>query len=693
MARGSATVTVKVTGDVSRFQKAMDSGASTAKKFGKAAAVALKAAAAAAAVAGAALLKLGTDFDDAFDTIRVGTGATGAQLEGLQDDFRSLANSVPLESMKDGATAIADLNTRLGLTGRPLTRMAAQMTELARITGSEVAPLIRTTTRVFGDWAIATEDQEDALDALFRASQATGATVEELAAQAVTVGAPMRQLGFTFEQTVGIIGKFEKEGVNSQAVLQGMRQALGRMAKAGEEPIETFARLSEEIAEAGSVGESNAIAVEAFGTRAGPDLAAAVREGRFELGELLATVEGGSETIFKAAEDTRDWRQSLQLLRQKAFLALEPVATRVFDRVGEAAEGAIAVFEHVREAVEAGTDPWIALGEAIDAQFGTGGRASQAIETIREVVETTFSVVRTTFETIQSVVRTTTKIWEDHSGPIKAVAAVLAASYVPAAINATAAAVSYGVGTATAWASAQAAAIASAGKQVAAWAATRAANLKSLALMAATAVKVVAHWALMGAKSLLHAGRVAAAWLVALGPIGLVIAGVAGVAAAVVANWETIKRWVGKLVGWFQGLPDKISSAVSGLWDGLKESFRNAVNWIIRKWNDFELKIGGKTIDPPGPGPKIRIPSVTLATPDIPMLARGGFESGLALLGERGPELVDLGRGARVHSTEDTRRILSSGDTNVTIYTRSEASARDIADEITWSLRTGGAVA
>lgn len=41
------------------------------------------------AVATGGILKLGTDFNNSFDKIRVGTGATGDELKGLQSDFKT----------------------------------------------------------------------------------------------------------------------------------------------------------------------------------------------------------------------------------------------------------------------------------------------------------------------------------------------------------------------------------------------------------------------------------------------------------------------------------------------------------------------------------------------------------------------------------------------------------------------------
>lgn len=304
------------------------------KKVGPMAAAGAAAVVAGGVLAGKALYDIGSQFDSMSDTIRVGTGATGDALDDLNESAKTVGKTTPA-SFDDIGVAIADLNTRLGLTGAPLEDMSKQFLNLSRITGTDLSSNIEGITRVFGDWGIATEDQADSLDKIFRASQATGAGVDSLSNNVVKFGAPMRQLGFSFEETLGLLGKFEKEGVNTELVMGSMRIALGKMARAGEEPVETLARMTEQIKNAGSEGEANALALELFGARAGPDMAAAIREGRFELGDLLGLIEDGSETINQASQDTMDWSEQWQMFKNNALIAIEPIASGVFDLMGK----------------------------------------------------------------------------------------------------------------------------------------------------------------------------------------------------------------------------------------------------------------------------------------------------------------------------------------------------------------------
>jgi TP901 family phage tail tape measure protein len=268
---------------------------------------------------------IGTTFEDSMRTIRVGTGATGPLLEGLAENFRNVAGNAD-DSLADVATAIADLNTRMGITGPELESLSAQFLDLADITGTDLQQAIASGTRVFGDWGIATEDASGKLDYLFKVSQSTGISFGSLSAQLVQFGAPLRQLGFDFDEAAALLGKFEKEGVNSELVMGSLRIALGKFAREGIEDVRGGLELvTQKIKEAGTAGEANAIALEVFGARAGADMAAAIREGRFEIDELVAALRKSKEGVSEAANQTKTFNERLDELKNKAFLAAEPL--------------------------------------------------------------------------------------------------------------------------------------------------------------------------------------------------------------------------------------------------------------------------------------------------------------------------------------------------------------------------------
>ena len=106
-----------------------------------------------------------------------------------------------------------------------------------------------------------------------------------------------------------------------------------------------------------------------------------------------------------------------------------------------------------------------------------------------------------------------------------------------------------------------------------------------------------------------------------------------------------VTRGLGGLVSTVRAMPGRIASAATGMWDGIKNAFRSAINWLIGKWNSLEFKVPSVDLGPLG-----SFGGTTIGVPDIPMLAQGGVirSSGTVLVGERGPEMLSLPRAARV---------------------------------------------
>jgi len=332
---------IVITGDTKKLQGALTSAEGSVSGFGSkfaslgpVVAAAGVAAVAAVGAVGVAAYKLGADFDDAYDTIRVGTGATGKALDALKDSFREVVQDVPTD-FGSASTAIADVNTRLGLTGKPLTDFTKRILELSRITKTDLAGNIELTTRLMGDWSVKTKDQSTTLDKLYRASQATGVGVDTLASQVTSFGAPLRGLGFGLDESIALLGKWGKEGVNVENVLGAMKKGYGSFSKEfGEKAPQEFRAFIDEISKAPSAAAAASIAIEQLGVRNGPDFAAAVSEGRFALGDLLTTVTGGKDTILGAAKDTEDFSEKWIKFKNQILVAIEPALTKVFNAAG-----------------------------------------------------------------------------------------------------------------------------------------------------------------------------------------------------------------------------------------------------------------------------------------------------------------------------------------------------------------------
>jgi hypothetical protein len=279
------------------------------------------AAGAAFGMMGVAALKASTSVDAAYDSIRVGTGATGDALDALKDDFSAVAGRVP-DDLGVVGQVLADLNTRTGQTGEGLQQLTEQILDMSRITGTDATNNVALATRAFGDWSVAVEDQADTLDMFFRASQQTGIGVDALMQSVVQFGAPLRNIGFTLVESAAMLGKWEKEGVNTTLALGGLKIALGEFAKEGVDAKEGLADLIDQIQNATTDAEAMALGVQKFGSRAGPDMVAAIREGRFAFDDYTESIANGTETIAAATAETDDLGEALGGFFNSATIAL-----------------------------------------------------------------------------------------------------------------------------------------------------------------------------------------------------------------------------------------------------------------------------------------------------------------------------------------------------------------------------------
>lgn len=304
----------------------------------------------AAAGAAVALYKIGEEFDDAYDKIRTGTGATGKELKRLEQSFRDVVADVPA-SFDDASTAVADLNTRLGLTGKPLEKVAKQVTELSRITGTDVKSNVEGISKAFNDWDVGTKKMGRTLDGFYRLSQNSGVSVSDLTTAVQQFGSPLRQLGYSLGQAAATWATFVRAGVNTQTMVPGLKLAIASLTAPTDDlrakmedlgiavgkPDVALRQILDLLGSQSTLSqiEKTTLAMEVFGKRAGADMAEAIRQGRFEVDDMLATFRNGDGTIRESGRQTMDlaeqWQQFTNLLKLK----VEPIASKVFEGLGD----------------------------------------------------------------------------------------------------------------------------------------------------------------------------------------------------------------------------------------------------------------------------------------------------------------------------------------------------------------------
>ncbi|MGP9720969.1 phage tail tape measure protein [Corynebacterium sp. AOP40-4SA-5] len=328
------------TSAVDESSKSMAAAEEQSKKFSKALDGAALAIGGMALGAAGALVKLGTDFDEAFRTIRTGTGATGEAFEGLKDSALSVMDTVPAMDggMSQISETLADLNTRLGLTDEPLETMTGQMVALSNM---GVDADINAVSQAMNGFGIEAADMPDALDELFQVSQATGLTVTDLANSAAKAGPQLRGFGFTMQDSAALVGQMDKAGLDADGTLQRLSRAMSTFADEGRDAPEALKETITEIdsfIESGDEAAAMNLATDLFGTRGAAQFVDAVKSGTLSVDDFMAATGATTDTILGVSEETRTMGESFQLLKQKGETALQPIATKLVDALIPALE-------------------------------------------------------------------------------------------------------------------------------------------------------------------------------------------------------------------------------------------------------------------------------------------------------------------------------------------------------------------
>lgn len=487
------------------------------------------------------------EFDEGRDAVIKATGATGEAAKELQNSYSEVAKSV-VGDFGDIGSALGEVNTRFGYTGKELEDATTKFMKFADITGTDATKAVQLVSRAMGDAGIDSSEYASVLDDLAIAAQASGISVDKLTELLTSYGAPMRTLGFETRDAIAIFSQWEKAGVNTQTAFSGMKAAIGKWSKEGKDAKAEFGNVLKEIGKAPNIASATTKAIEAFGQKAGPDLADAIQGGRFEYEEFLKIIEGSEGTVENTFNETQDATDKVKLAFQGMKVSLGETVSDIVDKYGPDIEKAIgAIIPVVQKLIS-----WFAeiIPPAIETVKG-------AFSAIAPVVQSVYDTVKPVFDKIAELIKSAFGWIIDNKDVVIA-------------------------------------ALAGIGAAIVAW---------NIATVVTNIVKMVKAIKMMGAASAFAAAK---QWLLntalLANPIGLIVAAIAGLVTAFVVLWKRSENfrnfWIGLwekikkafsefIDAWGVGLDiikealSKVGELFKGIWDSIQESASNLIENVV----------------------------------------------------------------------------------------------------------------
>ena len=258
--------------------------------------------------AGGASVAAWKEVDEAMDTVTTKTGATGKALEDMQGIAKNLATEIPTD-FQTAADAVGEVNTRFESVGKDLEDLSGKFVKFAQLNDQDVSTAVDKTQKVMAAFNIPAKEAGNVLDLLTKVVQDTGLSMDTLEGSLEANAVALQEMGFGLSDAAVFLGGLEESGADTSATLTGLKKALQNATKEGKPMSTALEEIQNSIKGAKTDTEAAQISMELFGSKAGPAVAKAVREGKLsfeDLGTSLSDYSGTVETTFEETLDPLD---------------------------------------------------------------------------------------------------------------------------------------------------------------------------------------------------------------------------------------------------------------------------------------------------------------------------------------------------------------------------------------------------
>ncbi len=335
---------------------------------------------------GAGAVKVFNEVDKGSDAAIVATGATGEAAEKLKKTYKNVAGSVKGEFEVIGS-ALGEVETRFEFTDKKAEDCTIRFMKFAEVNGVDATQSVRLVSRAMGDAGIQADEYETVLDQLTVAAQASGIGVSNLAESLAKYGAPMRNLGFDTKESIALFAQWEKAGVNTSIAFSGMKKAISNWGKDGKDARVEFKKTLEEIQNTPDIASATTKAIEVFGAKAGPDLADAIKGGRFEYTKFLKVLdksEGSLENTYDAIHDGSD---EAEIAMQNLKIAGSEVGEALLKQLNPAIENVVKGAKEFAEYAEKHGDEIVTTMKTIGVVAGTTFAINKTVQFGRSLAD------------------------------------------------------------------------------------------------------------------------------------------------------------------------------------------------------------------------------------------------------------------------------------------------------------------
>lgn len=287
------------------------------------------------------------EVDAGSDAIITATGATGKLAEGMDNVYKSIASSLPIDNLENIGKVIGEMNTQFGFTDEKLQHASEKMLKFSEITGSDVVASTQNAKQAISVFHMSSDDLDSVLDDVAKTAQDTGVSVDDLFQKAIEGAPQLQELGLSFSGSVKLLGAFEQAGVDGSAALSSLSKAAVNYAKDGKSLTDGLAETQDKILNATDQTEALNAAAEVFGTKGAVRMVDAIQRGVLNLNDLGGAASDSQGTVETTFSNTLDPIDEETVALNNVKLAMAEFGSAISEAVAPILEALVPIIQKV----------------------------------------------------------------------------------------------------------------------------------------------------------------------------------------------------------------------------------------------------------------------------------------------------------------------------------------------------------
>lgn len=213
------------------------------------------------------------------------SGATGKSADDLKQSFKDMADKVG-GSWDDLGETIGAVSGQFNVSGNKLTKLTGTIREFGLVTNTDGKTAAENAAAAMKAYDMSADQVPATLDAVTSASQHSKISASDLLSVITTNASIFKAMGLNAGEAATLVGNLGGAGISQTSAMQALNKSNVNFTKSGKDMTTGLKDFQSEVKNSTDKQKLMTDATNLFGSKAGPAMVNAIKDGKLNLGEL-----------------------------------------------------------------------------------------------------------------------------------------------------------------------------------------------------------------------------------------------------------------------------------------------------------------------------------------------------------------------------------------------------------------------